>query len=126
MAQCQKINEFIKTRRKNFLFLKIYYLTFLNILYYQKKLVDLNPSWFGFPITIKKSSKINREHLLEFLEKNNVGTRLFGGNITHQPYMLNKQYRVSGSLRVSDIIMQQSFWDRPLSRFKKAKPRIYK
>ena len=35
---------------------------------------------------------------------------LFGGNITHQPYMLNKEYRVSGSLKISDIIMQQSFW----------------
>jgi CDP-6-deoxy-D-xylo-4-hexulose-3-dehydrase len=111
LAQCQKINEFIKTRRKNFFILKNLLSDLSKYFILPKETRRSKPSWFGFPITIKKSSKINREHLLEFLEKNNVGTRLlFGGNITHQPYMLNKQYRVSGSLRISDIIMQQSFW----------------
>ena len=70
-----------------------------------------NPSWFGFPITIKNNSKIKRYDLLEYLDSHNIGTRLlFGGNIIKQPYMYEKEYRVVGQLNVSNRIMKDSFW----------------
>ena len=71
-----------------------------------------NPSWFGFPLTIRKTKKnIDRNHLISYLEERNISTRLlFGGNITKQPYMLNQKYRVIGNLNVSNRIMKNSFW----------------
>jgi len=35
---------------------------------------------------------------------------LFAGNLTRQPYMKGRQYRISGSLDVTDRIMRQTFW----------------
>ena len=70
-----------------------------------------NPSWFGFPLTIKSKSKIKRNHLINYLEYKNISTRLlFGGNITKQPYMLNQEFRTIGNLNTSDRIMNNSFW----------------
>ena len=45
-----------------------------------------DPSWFGFPITVKESSPVSRNELTAYLDQNKVGTRLlFAGNITRHP-----------------------------------------
>ena len=45
------------------------------------------------------------------LDKAKVGTRLlFAGNLTRQPYMLGRAYRVSGELTNSDVVMNNTFW----------------
>ena len=79
LAQCTKIDEFIRARRKNFFILKNLLSDLSEYFILPKETPESNPSWFGFAITIKKSSKINRENLLEYLEKNNIGTRLLFG-----------------------------------------------
>ena len=69
-----------------------------------------NPSWFGFPIVIK-DNKISRHELVQFLEKNNIKTRLiFAGNLTKQPYMQYQKFRVASKLNNSDYIMKNGFW----------------
>ena len=69
------------------------------------------PSWFGFPITIKKDSSVDREDLIKFLNANKIGTRLlFAGNITKQPYMKNVKFKIHNNLNNSDIIMEKTFW----------------
>ena len=70
-----------------------------------------DPSWFGFPITVKEACPVSRLDLTTYLDQNKIGTRLlFAGNLTRQPYMSNQNYRVSGQLSNTDIVMNQTFW----------------
>ncbi len=51
--------------------------------------------------------------MIEFLEKNKIGTRLlFAGNIINQPVFTNNQinYRVFGELKNTDKAMNDTFW----------------
>jgi len=76
-------------------------------------LPEAESSWFGFPITIKDGVKFDRKNLLEFLEKNKIGTRLlFAGNMLKQPAFTNSKvkYRVVGSLENTDKVMKDAFW----------------
>ena len=70
-----------------------------------------DPSWFGFPITIKNNSKIDRKILIKKLNQHKIGTRLlFAGNLTKQPAYINKKFKVSGELKITDKIMKDAFW----------------
>ena len=49
--------------------------------------------------------------MLTYLDQNKIGARLlFAGNLTRQPYMVDRNYRVSGSLENTDIVMNETFW----------------
>ena len=69
------------------------------------------PSWFGFPITVRDGAPIGRSAVMRYLEEHKIATRLlFGGNLIRQPAYLDKPYRVAGDLKVSDTVMNQTFW----------------
>ena len=69
------------------------------------------PSWFGFPLTLRDPVRVPRHQLLKALADRRVGTRLlFGGNLTRQPYMQARRFRVSGSLERTDVVMERTFW----------------
>ena len=60
-----------------------------------------NPSWFGFPLMLRPEAGIKRVDLLDYLDQNKIGTRLlFAGNLTRQPYMIGRTFRVHGDLRI--------------------------
>jgi CDP-6-deoxy-D-xylo-4-hexulose-3-dehydrase len=62
-------------------------------------------------MTIKPEANIHRVDLLSYLDQEKIGTRLlFAGNLTRQPYMKGMNYRVSGDLTNTDIVMNDSFW----------------
>jgi CDP-6-deoxy-D-xylo-4-hexulose-3-dehydrase len=49
--------------------------------------------------------------LLTYLDQEKIGTRLlFAGNLTRQPYMQGRNFRVSGELSNTDIVMNDTFW----------------
>ncbi len=65
------------------------------------------------PVAILCGGKGTRlkEELVQFLEKNQVGTRLlFGSNLIRQPLYQSLNYRVIGDLSNADRIMYNSFW----------------
>ena len=128
LAQLEKVDSFIQKRRNNF-----------DLLY--KKLSDLKdyillpeiskkaePSWFGFLITLKENRPFTKQEMVEYLEKNGVGTRqLFAGNILRQPSFVENdiKLRINNSKVLSskdlteadykalpntDYIMNHTFW----------------
>lgn len=111
LSQLNKADMFIEKRRVNhdLLYRKLKPLEEYFIL--PEATENSNPSWFGFMLTIRDESKVNRNHLVEYLEKNKIGTRLlFGGNLTKQPAYKNSKYRILNSLDNTDKVMNDGFW----------------
>jgi CDP-6-deoxy-D-xylo-4-hexulose-3-dehydrase len=111
VAQLQRAAEFVQKRKENFEFLKTKLKSCEEFLMLPQATLNSDPSWFGFPITLKKNSPVSRLDLLTYLDQNKVGTRLlFAGNLTRQPYMLGRNFRVVGELTNTDVVMNNTFW----------------
>ena len=111
LGQLNKLEKFIAKRKKNLEFLKNQLKNFEDIFLLPDAEKNSDPSWFGFPITIKKNSKISRRFLINKLTEKMIGTRLiFAGNLTKQPAYINKKYRISGELKITDLVMENTFW----------------
>jgi len=111
LAQLEKVASFIQARKKNFAFLSARLKSCEEFLQLPIATEHSDPSWFGFPITIKENSPVTRLDLLTYLDQQKVGTRLlFAGNLTCQPYMKHIEYRISGELKNTDIVMNRTFW----------------
>jgi CDP-6-deoxy-D-xylo-4-hexulose-3-dehydrase len=111
LAQMDRLEGFIKARKNNFNFLHKRLSGLSDFLVLPEKTKNSEPSWFGFPITIKDNSKYSRFDLVNSLDQKKIGTRLlFAGNVIRQPYMKDKIFRVSGDLKNTDIIMNNTFW----------------
>jgi len=111
LAQMDRIEGFIEKRKENFNYLKMGLEPFSDLIILPDATENSEPAWFGFPVTIRPESNINRLDLLKFLDHHKIGTRLlFSGNIIRQPYFKNLNYRVSGELTNTDIIMHHSLW----------------
>jgi len=111
LAQLQKLDYFIQKRKDNFNFLKKRLQSCEELLQLPEPTENSEPSWFGFPITVKNNSPIQRKELVEYLNQFKIGTRyLFAGNVVKQPYMKHKNYRIVGELKNTDNIMMNTFW----------------
>lgn len=111
LAQLDKAEAFIAARRANFAFLKERLKDCEEFVHLPQATEHSDPSWFGFPITLKDNCPVSRLDLLTYLDQNKVGTRLlFAGNLTRQPYMMGAQFRVSGDLTNTDNVMNNTFW----------------
>lgn len=111
LAQLDKANAFIKKRKQNFQFLKNGLKPCEEFLILPEATANSDPSWFGFPITLRDNSPVSRVDLLTYLDQEKIGTRLlFAGNLIRQPYMQGRNYRVSGSLENTDTVMNNTFW----------------
>jgi CDP-6-deoxy-D-xylo-4-hexulose-3-dehydrase len=111
LAQLKKLDGFIAARRRNFSKLSEKLASLTDFLILPEATPNSNPSWFGFPITLRDSVPFDRVDLLRFLDQRKIGTRLlFAGNLTRQPYFTGREHRVSGTLDNADTIMQRTFW----------------
>lgn len=111
LAQMDSLDKFVEARKTSFRYLKSALTTCEEFLELPDATENADPSWFGFPITLKETAGVTRVELLKFLDEAKIGTRLlFAGNLTRQPYFENIEYRVHGDLTVTDRIMKQTFW----------------
>ena len=111
LAQLDKAKQFIQSRKDNYAFLKEHLKVCEEFLHLPEPTEHSNPSWFGFPITLKENCPVTRLDLLSYLDEHKIGTRLlFAGNLTRQPYMIGAKYRISGDLTNTDKVMNSTFW----------------
>lgn len=73
------------------------------------------PSWFGFLISVKPETGLDRNRITACLEEHNIQTRLlFSGNLIRHPCFDQirgtEAYRVVGNLEQTDFIMNHTFW----------------
>ena len=111
LAQMDKLEGFVQARKDNFAYLKTRLQSCAAFLELPEATENSDPSWFGFLMTIKPEANIRRVDLINYLDQHKVGTRLlFAGNLTRQPYMIGRNFRISGELTNTDMVMNNSFW----------------
>lgn len=111
LAQLERAQEFIDARKRNFELLKARLGNLSDFIEIAQPTPNSEPSWFGFPITIKETSGVSRVDLVKYLDQYKIGTRLlFAGNLIRQPYFDGIEYRVVGELKNTDRTMNNTLW----------------
>ena len=111
LAQLGKLDFFIERRRSNYTYLRNKLVSLTEFIHLPTPTPNSNPSWFGFPITLKDNCGISRVDVTKFLDSHKIGSRLlFAGNLLKQPYFKNVKYRVVGDLTHTEKTMNDTFW----------------
>jgi CDP-6-deoxy-D-xylo-4-hexulose-3-dehydrase len=113
VSQLEKLDSFIAKRNHNFdgLTLRLKQRGLDEVFHLPEATEGAEPSWFGYLLTLRDDAALSRREIISELEEREVGTRLlFGGNLTKQPAFKNAEWRVEGSLDVTDKVMRDSFW----------------
>lgn len=111
LAQMDHLEDFIAARRRNFDLLTQVFREFEDVFILPQATPNSEPSWFGYPLTLRENVGFQREELTQYFDEMKIGTRLlFGGNLLRQPYMKGRNYRVVGDLTNADIVTERTFW----------------
>ena len=113
--QLKKFPNFIEKRRRNWNRLRMALSCIEDRLILPEPAENSEPSWFGFLISVRPGSGLERNAITRYLEDHNVQTRLlFSGNLIRHPCFDQirgtDRYRVAGDLSTTDFIMNNSFW----------------
>ena len=112
LSQIERVDDFIAARRQQFQDCSAEGMAaFEDALILPEATPRSDPSWFGFPLTVRDGAGFTRDEIVQFLNANKIATRfLFGGNLIRQPYMQGRSYRVVRDLRNADIVTERTFW----------------
>ena len=109
LAQIERLRSFVELRRANFASIRNRLSELADNIYLPEATKGSEPSWFGFPFTIKETGL--RAQLQEYLAQHQIGSRLlFAGNIVKQPYMAGRAFKIHGALKNSDKVMHDGLW----------------
>jgi CDP-6-deoxy-D-xylo-4-hexulose-3-dehydrase len=109
LSQLRKLPDFIRRRNANFAYLRERLAPLQDRLILPEAHPDAEPSWFGFPLTVREG--LDRNALVQGLDAARIGTRLlFGGNLLRQPAFRATPRRVPAPLETCDRIMRDTFW----------------
>ncbi len=111
VSQLKKLPDFIERRRANFAALYAGLKDLEEFFILPEATPNSEPSWFGFPMAVRKDAPFNRNQVIAFLEGRKIATRLlFAGNLLRQPAYQDIPHRVVGSMENTDFVMTQVFW----------------
>lgn len=111
VAQLKKLPEFIKRRKENYRTIFSFFSKYPEWFELVKPSPEEDPCWFGFPLLVKENAPFGRNDIVNYLEKNKIGTRhIFAGNLLRHPAYLNLRYRKIGALTHADAVMNHAFW----------------
>jgi CDP-6-deoxy-D-xylo-4-hexulose-3-dehydrase len=111
LAQLDRLDDFVRLRRRNWTYLKEGLKTLDEYLLLPEVTEGSNPSWFGFALTVLNGSPKTRNQIVQELNEAKIATRLlFGGNLLRQPAFMGTPKRVVGELTNTDIVMNDTFW----------------
>lgn len=111
VAQLAKLPAFIEARRHNFQRLYNGLRDLEEHLILPQATPGAEPSWFGFPLSVRPTAPFSRNDVVAFLEQRKIATRLlFGGNLVRQPAYKDVPHRRIGDLANADFVMKQTFW----------------
>ena len=111
LAQMDHLEDFIAARRRNFDLLTAGLKDLEEVFILPEATPGTEPSWFGFLLAVRDGAPFTRDEIVQHLNANRIGTRLlFAGNLTRQPYMKGRAFRVHGDLTHSDKAMRDAFW----------------
>jgi CDP-6-deoxy-D-xylo-4-hexulose-3-dehydrase len=111
VGQLERLDDFIAARRTNFAKLTALFKQYEEYFILPEATPRSEPSWFGFPLTLRDGAPFSREDLTKHFDAHRIGTRLlFGGNIIKQPYFRGRNYKVVGDLTNADIVTERTFW----------------
>ncbi|WP_230971266.1 lipopolysaccharide biosynthesis protein RfbH [Nitrogeniibacter aestuarii] len=111
LAQLDRLEGFVSARRANFDYLTQRLADCTGLLDLPQPTLHAQPSWFGFPVTLRAEAGLNRVDMLQWLDQHKIGTRLlFAGNLVRQPYFDGRAFRVASTLAQTDRVMNDTFW----------------
>ena len=115
VEQLKKFPSFIERRKHNWTRLHAALEDIQDKVILPEPAENSDPSWFGFLISVRPETGLNRNDVTKYIESKNVQTRLlFSGNIIKQPCFNEIRgtdaYRVVGNLDNSDFVVNNTFW----------------
>ena len=113
--QLKKFPAFIERRRHNWAYLREKLACVQDKLILPEAAENSEPSWFGFLLSVRPGSGLDRNAVTRYIESKNIQTRLlFSGNLIKHPCFDpirgTDAYRVVGDLKNTDFIMNNTFW----------------
>lgn len=113
--QLKKFPIFIERRRHNWERLNERLESVIDKLILPVPAENSRPSWFGFLISIRPETGLERNKVTKYIEEHNIQTRLlFSGNLIKHPCFDQIRgtdaYRVVGELKNTEFIMDNTFW----------------
>lgn len=120
-AQLDKLDGFIARRRANAEYLLAALSDLQDYLILPRIEENVEPSWFGFLISVKPERGISKFELVKYLEENGVGTRqLFAGNLLRQPMVTTADFLLrigSGTLMHCSELTEEHYAQLPGTEF---------
>jgi CDP-4-dehydro-6-deoxyglucose reductase, E1 len=111
LSQLDKVDGFHARRRVNFARLDAALRPLEDRLVLPRALPGADPSWFGYPLTLREGGAGRRRELQRFLLERGVDSRLLlAGNLVRQPGFLGLEHRVEGELEHADRITEAGLW----------------
>ncbi len=111
LAQIARLEGIHAARRRNFARLDAALADLDERILRPRTLEGADPSWFGYPFTLREGGPAERRELQRFLIERRIDSRLMlGGNLTRQPGYQGLEHRVAGRLDGADRVTESSMW----------------